>query len=48
MYSQAVILKKNNLTGEGKKIGIIEVIKRNIITNNSLKLYKKIKWNRIA
>ena len=28
---------KSNLIGEGKKIGIIEVIKRNDIINNSLK-----------
>ena len=32
-----VMLKKNNLTEESKKIGISEVIKRNEIINNSLK-----------
>ena len=32
-----VILKKNYLIGEGKQIGIDEIIKSNEIINNSLK-----------
>ena len=37
MNSQRSDAGKINLIGEGKKIGIIEVIKRNNIINNSLK-----------
>ena len=38
MNSQRSDTEKNNLIEEGKKIGINEVIKRNEIINNSLKL----------
>ena len=37
MKSQRIDAKTNNLTEEGKKIGIDEVIKRNEIINDSLK-----------
>ena len=37
MKSQRRDVEKTNLIEEGKKIGINEVIKRNKITNNSLK-----------
>ena len=37
MNSQRSDVEKVNLTEEGKKIGINEVIKRNEIVNNSLK-----------
>ena len=39
MYSQRIDKEKNNSFGEGKRIGINEVIKRNGIINNSLKPY---------
>ena len=38
MNSQRSDVEKNSLIEEGKKIGINEVIKRNEIINNSLKL----------
>ena len=38
MNSQRNDVENINLTEEGKKIGINEVIKRNEIINNSLKL----------
>ena len=37
MNSQRSDVEKNSLIEEGKKIGINEVIKRNVIINNSLK-----------
>ena len=43
MYSQRIDKEKNNLFGEGKRIGINEVIKRNGIINNSLKEKFKMK-----
>ena len=38
MKSQRSDTEKSNLIEEGKKLGIDEVIKRNEIINNSLKL----------
>ena len=37
MNSQRSDIERINLIGEGKKIGINEVIKRNEVINNSLK-----------